>query len=65
MEEDVLYSALSVWPCQDIPTHSWRRASVTRPLRDVNGTLAPAPSSVKMDQPMSQRRLEVRHESMR
>jgi len=38
MEEDVLHSTLSVLPCQDIPTRSWRRASVTRSPGDVNGT---------------------------
>jgi hypothetical protein len=43
MEEDVLHSTLSVLPCQDIPTRSWRRASVTRLPGDVNGTLAQAP----------------------
>ena len=43
MEEDVLHSALSVWPCRDIPTRSWRLASVTRPPGDVNGMPVHAP----------------------
>jgi hypothetical protein len=43
MGEDVLHSALSVLPYQDIPTHSWCRASVTRLPGDVNGTLVHAP----------------------
>jgi hypothetical protein len=43
MGEDVLHSALSVLPCQDIPTRSWRRASVTRPPGDVNGMPVPDP----------------------
>ena len=63
MEEDVLHSALSVLPCQDIPTRSWHGKCNKAPRGRQRDAGACAIIRKDWVNPRAQRRFDARQEN--